>query len=342
MADRKLVSIVIPVYNGADTIEELVTALASQPLGHPIEFILVNDGSLDASHEVCMKLVKSGPVPVTLIDHMRNFGEHNAVLTGLRHVNGEYIITMDDDLQNPPSEVVKLLTTLIETDVDLVYGVFIKKQHALWRNIGSKFANWVANWINDKPRGLYMSTFRAMRRFLVDAIVRYEGPYPFIDGLAYQVTNRVASVAVEHLPNRIRGSNYSLPKLVTLWTTILVNFSVKPLQLSIYLGLFMAFSGAIGALYVIVDYLVNGASVAGWASLAVLLMFFTGAQLVILGVIGEYVGRMFLAVSNKPQAIVRSKSTNRNILPLNSVDATSSGREVAKMGASDSRNYTAS
>jgi glycosyltransferase involved in cell wall biosynthesis len=318
MPDQKLASIVVPVYNGADTIEELVYAVASQSLRYPIEFVLVNDGSQDASHEVCMRLVCSGPVPVTLIDHARNFGEHNAVLTGLRHVNGDYVITMDDDLQNPPSEVGNLLNKLVESDADLIYGVGIKKQHALWRNIGSKFANWVTDWINDKPRGIYISTFRGMRRFVADAIVQYEGPYPFVDGLAYQVTNRVASVPVEHLPNRTGRSNYTIPKLVALWTTILVNFSVKPLHISIYVGITMACLGLIGAICVIISYFIYGPNVAGWASLVVLLITFTGAQLVILGVIGEYVGRMFLDLSKKPQAVIRSKRTSRDRSPRGS------------------------
>ena len=310
ITEKKLISIVVPMYNGATTIEELVNGLLKEKLGHPFEFIIVNDGSRDRSYEVCEELLHRTSIPITLIDHARNFGEHNAVMTGLRHARGDYIITMDDDLQNPTYEVAKLLNKLTSNDVDLVYGVFTKKQHGVWRNIGSKFANWIADWINDKPPGLYISTFRAMNRFLVDAIVRYEGAFPFIDGLAYQVTNRVASVVVEHLPNRTRRSNYTLPKLITLLTTILVNFSVKPLHISIYFGLLLASGGVLGIGYVILSYFLFGTEAAGWSSLAVLLMLFTGSQLVLLGVIGEYVGRMFLDVSAKPQAIVRKQITN--------------------------------
>ena len=252
----------MPVYNGAETIEELVNELVAEDLGHSIEFILVNDCSPDDSKEVCEKLVEEAGVPVTLINHSRNYGEHNAVMTGLRHVRGDIIVTMDDDLQNPPSEVGKLLQMLIKDDHDLVYGVPIVKEHATWRNLGSWSANLVADWVNDKPPGLYLSTFRAMRRFLVDEIVRYKGPYPYVDGLVFQITKNIGSVKVEHLPNKENRSNYTLKKLASLWATILVNFSVKPLQISIFLGLALAGFGMLGVIYILANHFIYGLTLA--------------------------------------------------------------------------------
>jgi glycosyltransferase involved in cell wall biosynthesis len=216
---------------------------------------------------------------------------------------------MDDDLQNPPSEILKLLDKLRTENLDIVYAQFLIKQHANWRNIGSKSANWIADWLTDKPRGLHMSTFRCMTRFLVTEILNYCGPYPFIDGLVFQITDRIGSVEVMHLPNKSGRTNYTLRKLVNLWLTILINFSTRPLQLSISLGFIMATIGVLGASYVVVDYFVEETVSAGWTSIVVLMLVFTGTQLIILGLMGEYIGRMFIHVGGRPQAIVRSMTS---------------------------------
>jgi glycosyltransferase involved in cell wall biosynthesis len=302
----KLLSVVIPVYNGAETITDLVDVLGRQAFGMAIEIILVNDGSKDDSQEVCERLLRTPNVPITLVTHARNFGEHNAVMSGLRRAKGDYVVTIDDDLQNHPGEILKLLDKLRGENLDIVYAQFITKQHATWRNLGSKSANLIAEWLTEKPRGLYMSTFRCMNRFLVAEILNYSGPYPFIEGLVFQITNRIGSVEVTHLPNKAGRRNYTLRKLVTLWLTILINFSTRPLQLSISLGLGMALLGGLGAVYVFVDYFMQGPSSAGWPSIVVLMLVFTGTQLVILGLMGEYIGRMFIHVGGRPQAVVRT------------------------------------
>jgi glycosyltransferase involved in cell wall biosynthesis len=302
----KLLSVVVPVYNGVDTIGELVEAVAQQPFGLALEIILVNDASKDDSQKVCEQLARTARVPITVVEHARNFGEHNAVMTGLRHAKGDYIVTMDDDLQNPPGEILKLLDKLRREDLDIVYAAFLSKQHARWRNLGSKSANLIAEWLTEKPRGLYMSTFRCMSRFLTDEILKYDGPYPFIDGLVFQITDRIGSVDVIHLPNKTGRSNYTIGRLAKLWLTILINFSTRPLQLSISLGLGMAAIGALGSLYVIVDYFLEPSVSRGWPSIVVLMLVFTGTQLIILGLMGEYIGRMFIHIGGRPQAIVRS------------------------------------
>lgn len=309
----KLLSVVIPVYNGAETITELVDVLGRQAFGMALEIILVNDGSKDDSQGVCERLLRTANVPITLITHARNFGEHNAVMTGLRQAKGDYIVTIDDDLQNHPDEILKLLDKLRGENLDIVYAQFITKQHATWRNLGSKSANLIAEWLTEKPRGLYMSTFRCMNRFLVGEIIKYSGPYPFIEGLVFQITNRIGAVEVTHLPNKAGRRNYTLRKLINLWLTILINFSTRPLQLSISLGLVMALLGGLGAIYVFVDYFMEGPGSAGWPSIVVLMLVFTGTQLVILGLMGEYVGRMFIHVGGRPQAVVRSMSAAETV-----------------------------
>jgi len=184
-------SIVVPVYNGAASVGELVHALEvlDIPGGH--EIVLVNDGSPDNSREVCLDLVKTAKIPVTLVDHARNYGEHNAVMTGLRHARGKWVINMDDDLQNPPSEVARLLTYAQETKHEVVYTYYDEKQHAGWRNLGSQFTNWCATQLLDKPKDLYLSSFRCMSAFLVERILDYHGPFPYIDGLILQITRDI-------------------------------------------------------------------------------------------------------------------------------------------------------
>ena len=189
-------SIVIPVYRGAATIGRLVEALSALRPAGGLEIVLVNDGSPDNSGDVCKMLVQSATVPLTYIEHARNFGEHNAVMTGLRQASGAYVITMDDDLQNPPEEVIRIYDHARLGNWDVVYTRYGVKQHAGWRNIGSSFANAVADRLLDKPKGLYLSSFRCMSAFVVQAVTRYQGPYPYVDGLIMQVTQRIDSIEV--------------------------------------------------------------------------------------------------------------------------------------------------
>jgi undecaprenyl-phosphate 4-deoxy-4-formamido-L-arabinose transferase len=298
-------SIVVPVYNGADSVGELVAALEvlDIPGGH--EIVLVYDGSPDNSLAVCQQLVARATIPITLIEHSRNFGEHNAVMTGLRHTRGAHVINMDDDLQNPPEEVARLLAYAQETGRDVIYTYYDEKQHARWRNLGSEFTNWVAGFVLDKPRGLYLSSFRCMSAFVVREITRYEGPFPYVDGLILQVTQNIDRMLVRHLPRALGRSNYTLRRLLRLWMSMFVNFSVMPLRISTLTGFGLSVIGALGAAATIIDALFISEP-PGWASLMAALMLLSGVQLMILGIVGEYLGRLYLTANHKPQAVVRS------------------------------------
>jgi len=298
-------SIVIPVYNGAGSIGRLVQALEGLTVVGGHEIVLVVDGSPDNSDEVCRRLAAASPLPITVINHARNYGEHNAVMTGLRHARGDYIINMDDDLQNPPSEVVKLYDHARQSGKDVVYTYYQKKEHAAWRNLGSRFANWVADVLLDKPKGLYMSSFRCMSAFVAEQVTRYSGPFPHIDGLIFQVTNSIDRIEVDHLPRADGRSNYTLRRLINLWLSILLNFSGVPLRLATVVGVALGFVGLIGLFAVLVEVVFYGTP-EGWASLMVVVLFVAGIQLVLLGLIGEYLGRLFLTANNKPQSVVRS------------------------------------
>jgi undecaprenyl-phosphate 4-deoxy-4-formamido-L-arabinose transferase len=297
-------SIVVPVYRGAATVGALVRALEAIAPEGGLEIVLVNDGSPDNSGEVCRALAADCRVPLTYVEHARNFGEHNAVMTGLRHARGAYVITMDDDLQNPPEEVLKLYDHARHGGWDVVYTRYAVKEHEGWRNLGSRFANWVADRLLDKPRGLYLSSFRCMSALAVAEVAKYRGPYPYVDGLLMQVTQRLDSIEVKHLPRAEGRSNYTLRRLLRLWMNLATNFSTLPLRLAVFLGVAMGAVGLLAALYVIYEGL-KGETPSGWASSMTVMLLIAGVQFLILGVLGEYVGRAFLSANGKPQGVVR-------------------------------------
>jgi len=306
-------SIVIPVYNGAASVPELIEALERLSISGGHEIVLVNDGSPDNSLEVCSALLDRAGVPITLISLTRNYGEHNAVLVGLRFARGAHVITMDDDLQNPPEEVQRLLTYAQRTGKEVVYTYYDDKRHAVWRNLGSRFANWVADFVLEKPRGLYLSSFRCMTAFVVQEITRYQGPFPYIDGLIMQVTHDFDRLLVRHLERATGRSNYTLRKLLRLWMSMFVNFSVMPLRLSTMTGFVLSALGAIGGSMAIAEALFSSPP-PGWASLFAAVLLLSGVQLLILGIVGEYLGRLYLTANGKPQSVVKEVRYSQSLL----------------------------
>ena len=311
MAEVPALSVVVPVYNGAATIGELVSALRALDIEGGLEIVLAVDGSPDNSLAVCKQLAAQPGAPVTVVSLSRNFGEHNAVMAGLSRARGAYAITMDDDLQNPPGEVKRLFEYARDGGYDAVYTYYAEKKHAAWRNIGSRFTNWCADHLIDKPKGLYLSSFRCISGFIREHITAsYEGPFPYVDGLIFQVTQNVGRLQVAHLP-RIEGrSNYNLARLVRLWLNLATSFSLAPLRLAVYAGAFMALLGAVGAVATIAEVLFWHDTPSGWASTMTVLLLVAGVQSMILGVLGEYVGRTFLSANGKPQGTVRSVERN--------------------------------
>ena len=299
-------SVVVPVYNGAGTIGELVGALRSLDIEGGLEMVLVVDCSPDNSLDVCKQLAAEPGAPVTVLSLSRNFGEHNAVMAGLARARGSFTITMDDDLQNPPSEVKRLFEHTRDGNYDAVYTYYAEKKHAAWRNLGSRFTNWCADKLIDKPAGLYLSSFRCLSAFVRERIVAgYEGPFPYIDGLVFQVTQNVGRLQVHHLPRAEGRSNYTLRRLLQLWLAMFLNFSVIPLRLATLLGAGFGALGAVAAVIVVMEAVFTHRPPQGWASLMVAVLVLAGVQLVVVGLIGEYLGSMFLAVNRKPQYLVR-------------------------------------
>lgn len=306
MADTPALSIVVPVYNGAATVGELVGALRALDIEGGLEIVLVVDGSPDNSLDVCRQLAAQPGAPVTVLSLSRNFGEHNAVMAGLARAAGAYTITMDDDLQNPPDEVKRLFEYARDGNYDAVYTYYEEKKHAAWRNLGSRFTNWCADHLIDKPKGLYLSSFRCLSAFVREHIASgYEGPYPYVDGLVFQVTQNVGRLQVHHLPRAEGRSNYTIARLFRLWLSMFLNFSVIPLRFATLFGIAFGTLGALAAVVVIVEAISDQRPPQGWASLMVAVLVLAGVQLIVVGLIGEYLGRMFLAVNRKPQYLVR-------------------------------------
>ncbi|MDB6138524.1 MAG: hypothetical protein JWO94_1596 [Verrucomicrobiaceae bacterium] len=308
-----LTSFVIPLFNTGGSLPLLVEEFRTLTLEGGWELVLVDDGSTDGTCERALLALQQLPAKVTLVELARNFGEHAAVLEGYRHACGRYVVNLDDDLQNPVGEAVKLVAHLRATDAEVVYSQYEEKRHHWVRNLGSRLANALATVLLDKPAHLYLSSFRALRRELVLRIVTYRGPYPYIDGLIVGATNRIGRLKVVHAPRAIGSSTYTLRKLAQLMFNMLFDFSNMPLRIATLLGCVLCLLGMVMLGDALVETLVVGRVQAGWGSLMAVITVFSGAQLVILGIIGEYVGRAFLTVSGKPQSLVRSVTIHEPI-----------------------------
>ena len=298
-------SFVIPLYNSAGSVKALVKEIEGLAIEGGHEIVLVNDGSGDDTWGVCQELAREARIPLTVVNHTRNYGEHNAVLTGYRQARGAHIVNLDDDGQNPPAEAVRLWEHARTRGFDAVFGHYSRKEHSLWRNMGSWFTNRLADLLLDKPRGFYLSSFRCVNALVARAAAEHPGPFPYIDGLILQITQNLGSLEVRHSPRQAGHSGYTLRRLLRLWLSTFVNFSVMPLRLATVLGLTLAALGLAGLAFVVYWRLTNQGPAFGWGSLMAALLIFSGTQLVILGVLGEYIGRMFLAVNHRPQSVVR-------------------------------------
>jgi undecaprenyl-phosphate 4-deoxy-4-formamido-L-arabinose transferase len=299
-------SLVIPLYRSRESVALLIQRLEALEPGCPMEVILVDDGSPDDTADQARRHLQGSRLQGLLIRHSRNYGEHQAVLTGYRHARGRHIVNLDDDLQNPPEEALRLWHKARQDNLDVVYGDYRQKQHASWRNFGSHFANRTANWLLDLPDRLYLSSFRCVEGQLAKQAATYQGPYPYIDGLLSQYTQRISSLKVQH-DQRIQGaSNYNLRRLTRLWLIIFTSFSIMPLRLATLLGLAMASLGALSLIVLTISALLEGQQVQGWLSIISAIVTFGGIQCLLIGVLGEYLGRIFLTVSGKPQSCLRS------------------------------------
>jgi undecaprenyl-phosphate 4-deoxy-4-formamido-L-arabinose transferase len=303
-----ILSVLIPVYNSEKTISGLVDGLVRDLGQHfKLEILLVNDNSADRSEEVCVSLYEKYKGTLKFYSLSKNVGEHSAVMAGLNKATGDYTVIMDDDFQNPVSEVIKLVSTALDNDYDVVYSYYEIKRHNIFRNAGSWFNDKAANLMLGKPKNLYLSSFKVINKFLVNEIIKYKSPFPYIDGLILQATDKVGKINVEHSSRQEGRSGYTLKKLISLWLNMFTNFSILPLRVTIIIGIIFAFFGIVFGVYTFIERLMDPNYPIGFAGLLVSTSFFSGIQLIMLGMVGEYIGRIFLSLNKRPQYTIRKQ-----------------------------------
>lgn len=305
---KKKISFVIPCYNSAKTIEGVVEEIREtmENLEQYIyEVVLVNDCSPDETFQVIRKICQSQS-HIYGLDLAKNFGQHGALMAGFHQVSGDIIVCLDDDGQTPASEVGKLLQK-IEAGDDVVYASYAHKKHSLFRNFGTYMNEKMAEFLLGKPRELFVSSYFAARRFVIEEIMKYENAYPYVIGLVLRTTKRISNVEVDHRERQIGQSGYNFKKLLALWFNGFTAFSTKPLRIATISGSLFALVGfAYGIYTVIKKFLVPQVPI-GFSSLMSALMFIGGMVLLMMGLIGEYIGRMYICMNNAPQFVVREK-----------------------------------
>ena len=304
----KKISFVIPCYRSEHTISRVVAEINEKMNTldqYEYEIILVNDCSPDGTMETIRKLCREMP-DVKGIDFARNFGQHSALMAGLRHCSGDYAVCLDDDGQTPANEVDKLLSKL-EEGYDAVYAKYEHKHHSAFRNMGSKINELMARMMLEKPAELYVSSYFAVKRFVVEDMIRYENSYPYVIGLVLRATKNIANVTVNHRDREEGTSGYTLKKLLGLWFNGFTAFSVKPLRIATGLGGVSAALGFLYGIYTIIKRLVNPDVPMGFSSTMAAIVFFGGMIMLLLGMIGEYIGRIYISLNNSPQYVIREK-----------------------------------
>lgn len=299
------ISIVVPVYNSANCLPELARRVQQDvgPHFERYELVLVNDDSPDTSWNAIVQLAREYRF-IKGVNLRRNVGQDNAIMAGLHHASGEVIVIMDDDLQHDPSDIYAL-NQEIRKGADVVYAHFEKKEQAPWKNLGSWFADRVAVIVLGKPRHIYMSPFKAMRREITSEIIKYDGPYSYVDGLIFTVTSNITQIAATHHARFLGESNYNLWKSILVWLKLATSFSIIPLRLATITGGIMSLVSFLLAFFFVLQSLIFQKLPEGWASLIVSVTFLGGIQLVGIGAVGEYIGRMFITQNKRPQFIVK-------------------------------------
>ena len=306
-------SIVIPVYNAEKTIADLCRSLvALLAADFRLEIVLINDCSRDGTDTVCKKLQATFPDIITYARLSRNFGEHNTVMAGLNKSCGEYVVIMDDDFQNPPEEVPRLVAE-IQKGYDVVYSQYSDKNDSIFRNLGSYLNGSMARVLLHKPANLYLSSFKVMNRFLVNEIITYKTPNPYLDAIILRITRNIGTIEVRHDRRREGRSGYTLKKLAALWGDMLVSYSLIPLRMLAVSGFVLTLLG----LYSVADMLIRDihplmTGPTDIEELTSVTLFFRGFQLLAIGILGEYVGRIYLSLNQEPQFVIRELISARS------------------------------
>lgn len=310
LAEKRKISFVIPVYNSEKTIRKVVegivgTVNATYP-NDDYEIVLVNDGSHDSSWET-LESIHKDIANTSIINLSKNFGQANATLAGLNSAIGDFVIGLDDDMQTPPEEFPKLLECLLESDYDAVYARYRDKKHSTIQNFGSRINNSMSTTLAGKPKGIRSSSFYCIKKYVVDEIIKYDYPYPYLPGLVFRVTDNVGNCFVEHRFRENGKSNYTIGRLLRLWLNGFTGFSILPLRISVVFGMIFSIAAFVVAIILIINKLLNPGIALGWTSTVVLILMVGGIQLLCIGLLGEYVGRSYININKSPQYIIKDK-----------------------------------
>lgn len=304
----KKVSFVIPCYRSENTLPHVVQEIDEKMATmtkYEYEIIMVNDCSPDTTLATIRRLCQEDDRRKAL-SFSKNFGQHSALMAGLRNASGDYVVCLDDDGQTPANEVDKLLDVL-EEGYDAVYAKYEHKKHSLFRNLGSKVNERMTRMMLGKPKSLYVSSYFAVRRFVVEDMIRYENSYPYVIGLVLRATKNITNVVVNHRDREEGRSGYTLKKLLGLWFNGFTAFSVKPLRIATAIGVTFACIGFAYGVYTIIKYFIMPDVPIGFSSIMSAVVFFGGMIMIMLGLIGEYIGRIYISMNNSPQYVVKEK-----------------------------------
>jgi len=306
-SSRKVISFIIPCYASEGSVALVIDEIRNvckNKSEYDYEIIAVNDVSPDNTLSV-LKTEAKKDKKVSVIDLAKNGGRHNALICGCHYAKGDYIVFIDDDLQCPTERLWDLVEPLSKGNYDVAIAKYPKKKQSIVKNLGSKFNDTIATWLLNKDKNLKFSNFSVMRSFVKDEIIRYTNPYPYLSGLMLRATSRVINVEMEERERTIGVGHYSFKKSVALWMNSFTAFSVKPLRLATTCGFIFAFLGFIMGLYTIIKKLVIPSIAMGYSSLMAALLFIGGMIMLMLGLIGEYIGRIYISLNNSPQYVIR-------------------------------------
>lgn len=307
------ITFVIPCYNSEKTIKNVVDEIretVAQRGRDAYEIILINDSSKDGVWNVIKDMCNEDK-NIKGICFAKNFGQHSALMAGYRKATGDLVVSLDDDGQTPANEVYSLIDRLDE-GFDVVYASYAQKKHSAARNMGTAINNLMCEKLLGKPKGLIITSFFVTRRFIIDEMIKYKNSYTYVPGLVLRATRNISSVPVCHREREEGNSGYSFTKLLSLWMNGFTAFSVVPLRISTLIGMGSAAIGFIYLIYVIVNKIINPSVPLGWSSTTAILLLLGGMILFVLGMIGEYLGRVYISLNNAPQYVIR-EDTDRNV-----------------------------
>ena len=310
------ISFVIPCYYSEKTVADVIKRIIKTVMAdgnYDYEIICVNDGSTDGTYAILRKLSKKN-CRIKVIDLARNFGQHAALMAAFNYVTGDFVICLDDDGQNPPEEMFSIIDKL-EEGYDLVSAKYEKeKKRSLLRRIGSKVSFAMSHYLINMPKDIELNSYYGMKRFVVNEIIKYKNSYPFVHGLALRVTRNIANVPMRHDARTVGTSNYTFKSLLKLWLNGFTAFSEKPLRLAAVTGIICSMLGIVSAIVIIIQRLTGHIQSMGYASMMAALLLFSGIIMMFLGLLGEYIGRMYICINNAPQYAIRETQNIESLI----------------------------